>query len=138
MEPCLTAFHPVVADWFTRQVGPPTDVQRRAWPIIAGGELVDLSECGVNVLNPQYRANGLDKLVASCKGKICLNLDLDRQLFPFCTPADLDDHIRGAVEALGAPEGGLWLSAEIGPEVPLANVRAIIEALERYRGYFAG
>ena len=93
----------------------------------------DLIECGVNVINPQIRANGLDNLAAVCKGKICVNLDLDRQLFPFATPDEIDAHIREAVEKLALPEGGLWLSAEIGPDVPLENVEAICCALEKYR-----
>jgi len=38
----------------------------------------DLIECGIKVINPQIRANGLDNLVATCKGKICVDLDLDR------------------------------------------------------------
>jgi len=96
----------------------------------------DLIECGVNVLNPQIRANGLDNLVATCKGKVCVNLDLDRQLFPFCTPQDIDEHVHEAVAKLGSPEGGLWLQAEIGPDVPLENIEAIFLALEKYRGYF--
>ena len=97
----------------------------------------DLVECGVNVINPQIRANGLAGLVATCKGKVCLNLDLDRQMFPFGTPADIDAHVREVVAALGSPEGGLWLTAECGPDVPLANIEAICQAVERYRGYFA-
>jgi len=96
----------------------------------------DLVECGVNVVNPQYRANGLDNLVRVCKGKVCLDLDLDRQLFPFCTPAEIDKHIRECVEALGSPEGGLWLKAEIDDGVPLENVEAVCVALEKYRGWF--
>lgn len=96
----------------------------------------DLVECGVNVVNPQIRANGLDNLARECKGKVCVNLDLDRQLFPFCKPEELDAHVREAVEKLGAPEGGLWLSAECGPDVPLENIEAICQALEKYRGYF--
>jgi hypothetical protein len=103
------------------------------WQIIP-----DLIECGVNVINPQFRANGLDNLVATCKGKVCVNLDLDRQLFPFATPAQIDAHVRAAVEALGMPEGGLWLGAECAPDVPLENIEAICCALERYRGYFRG
>jgi hypothetical protein len=96
----------------------------------------DLIDCGVKVVNPQIGANGLDNLVRECKGKICVALDLDRQMFPFHTPADIDAHIREAVEKLGAPEGGLWLSAECGPDVPLANIEAICQALEKYRGYY--
>lgn len=96
----------------------------------------DLVDCGVNVVNPQVRANGLDKLADVCKGKVCVDLDLDRQLFPFCTPQEIDDHIREAVEKLGSPEGGLWLKAEVGDDVPLDNVEAICAALEKYRGHF--
>jgi hypothetical protein len=96
----------------------------------------DLVDCGVNVINPQVRANGLEALAEACRGKVCVDLDLDRQLFPFCTPQDIDDHVRQAVKALGSPEGGLWLKAEIGFDVPLENVEAICMALERYRSYF--
>lgn len=96
----------------------------------------DLAECGVNVINPQVRANGLDNLVRTCKGKVCVDLDLDRQLMPFATPAELGRHVREAVEALGSPEGGLWLKAELGPDVPLENIAAILEAMEKCRGYW--
>ena len=92
----------------------------------------DLVECGVDVVNPQIGANGLDHLARVCKGKVCIALDLDRQQFPFWTPAQIDAHVREAVEALWEPEGGLWLSAEIGEDVPLENVEAICCALEKY------
>jgi uroporphyrinogen-III decarboxylase len=98
----------------------------------------DLIDCGVNVVNPQIRANGVEGLARECKGKICMNLDLDRQMFPFCSPSDIDTHVREVVEKLGSPEGGLWLSAECGPDVPLANIDAICAAVERYRGMYSG
>jgi hypothetical protein len=97
----------------------------------------DLIECGVQIINPQIRANGLDNLVRTCKGKVCVNLDLDRQLFPFCKPADIDRHVREAVEALGDPAGGLWLLAEVDDGVPLENVEAICAALEKYSTWFS-
>lgn len=97
----------------------------------------DLIECGVDVVNPQVRANGLDRLAAVCKGKVCVDLDLDRQSFPFFTPAEIDAHVREAGEKLGLPEGGLWLKAEVGPDVPLENIAAIADALEKYRGWFS-
>lgn len=95
----------------------------------------DLQECGVDMINPQFRANGLDNLVRVCKGKIPINLDLDRQLFPFATPSQLDDHVREAVEAMYLPEGGFGLNIEIGMDVPLDNVAALLEAVRKYRGY---
>jgi len=97
----------------------------------------DLIECGVNVINPQIRANGLQDLVEVCKGHVCVDLDLDRQMFPFATPQEIDAHVRRVVERLGAPEGGLWLKAECAPDVPLENIEAICCALETYRGYYA-
>jgi uroporphyrinogen decarboxylase len=97
----------------------------------------DLIDCGVQVLNPQVGANGLDGLAAVCKGKVCVNLDLDRQMFPFWTPKEIDRHVRDAVRKLGAREGGLWLSAEIADDVPLANVEAMFAALEKYTWYYS-
>jgi hypothetical protein len=96
----------------------------------------DLVECGVTVINPQIRANGLENLVRVCKGRVCVDLDLDRQFFPFASPAQIDEHVHEAVEKLGSPEGGLWLKAEIDQGVPLETMEAIFAALERYRGYF--
>jgi hypothetical protein len=96
----------------------------------------DLVDCGVNVVNPQIRANGLDNLVAICRDRVCVDIDLDRQMFPFCTPHEIDDHVREVVEKLGSPKGGLWLKAEIGDDVPLENVEAICSALEKYRSYY--
>jgi len=101
-------------------------------PIIA-----DLIECGVDIINPQIGANGLQNLARECKGKVCVDLDLDRQKFPFFTPAQIDAHVEEAVEVLGAPEGGLMLKAEIGPDVPLENVAAILDALEKHRTRFS-
>ncbi len=93
--------------------------------------IADLIETGVTVLNPQIRANGLEGLQKYAKGKVAINQDLDRQLFPFATPAQIEDHIGEVFEGLYDPKGGLMLLAEVGPEVPLANVHAICRALEK-------
>jgi len=93
----------------------------------------DLMECGVDMLNPQFRANGIYNLARICKGKIPLDLDLDRQLFPYATPSQLDDHVRECVEALYLPEGGLGLKIELNYEVPLNNMAALFDAARKYR-----
>ena len=97
----------------------------------------DLVACGVDVINPQVGANGLENLAEICKGKVCVDLDLDRQKFPFWNPDDIDRHVKEAVEILGSPEGGLGLRAEIGDDVPLENVEAICAALEKYSTYYS-
>ena len=90
----------------------------------------DLIETGIRMLNPQIRANSLQGLRDVAKGKVAICLDLDRQLFPFATPDQLRDHVREAHDALAMPEGGLMLSLEIGPDVPLENMDALFSAVE--------
>jgi hypothetical protein len=96
----------------------------------------DLVDVGVKIVNPQSRANGLDNLARVCKGKVCIDLDLDRQLFPLATPAEIDAHVREAVKKLGSRQGGLWLKAEINYDVPVDNIEAVCTALEKYRSYY--
>jgi hypothetical protein len=93
----------------------------------------DLAECGVNMINPQYRANGLDNLARVCKGKIPINLDLDRQLFPFASPTELDEHVRECVEALYLPQGGLGIYIELNYDVPMQNAAALLAAARKYK-----
>ncbi|MCL2351390.1 MAG: hypothetical protein FWC55_02540 [Firmicutes bacterium] len=100
------------------------------WEIIP-----DLFEAGTDMVNPQFRANGLDNLARVCKGKYPINLDLDRQMFPFARPGECADHVKRCVEALYLPQGGLGLSIEIGPDVPLPNVKALLRAADECRFY---
>ena len=95
----------------------------------------DLQECGVDIINPQFRANGLDNLEKICKGRIPICLDLDRQLFPVASPAEIRDHVRECVERLYLPEGGLAISIEIGSDYPLENIEALIDAADKIRFY---
>jgi len=93
----------------------------------------DLVECGVDIINPQSRANGIENLARICKGKIPLELDLDRQLFPIGTPNEITNHVQEAVETLYLPQGGLSLKIEISHDIPLENVVALFDAVRKYR-----
>ena len=97
-------------------------------------ELVDdLIECGVTLHDPQYRANTLEGIASVYGGKMCVLVDLDQQhILPFGTPEDVRRHVKDVAETLYAPEGGLMIYAEIQPAYPLANIRALCEALEEY------
>jgi hypothetical protein len=93
----------------------------------------DLIECGVSVHDPQLRANTLEGIRDHYKGKLCIDLDLDRQSFPFATPEELKKQVKDAVDLLGSPEGGLMMKAEFSdPQTPLENIEAICEAYEEY------
>jgi hypothetical protein len=75
------------------------------------------------------------ELRETCGDRLCIDMGLDRQQLPFWTPAQADDHIRRVVEALGNPKGGLWLKAELGPDIPIDNMDATLRAMERHRRF---
>ena len=93
----------------------------------------DLVECGVNVHDPQLRANTMEGIERVYKGKLCINLDLDRQMFAFCQPDDIWNQVRDAVQRLNSPEGGLMMFGSVYDEItPLENIEALIAAMEHY------
>jgi uroporphyrinogen decarboxylase len=99
----------------------------------------DLIECGVSVHDPQVRANTIDGIARAYRGKLCANVDLDRQMFPFCTPDDIWQQVEEAVTKVGTPQGGLMLAAAVyGADVPLENIEALCAALEHFRGGSSG
>ena len=95
----------------------------------------DLKEAGADMINPQYRANGLENLARVCIGKIPIDLDLDRQYLPFTNPEGIDEHIRQCIQALYLPRGGLGVKLELGPDVSLEVIEAALAALEKYRHF---
>lgn len=93
----------------------------------------DLLECGISVLNPQDLVNGLGNLQRLAKGKVYLNLDIDRQdITVFGTPAESAAHVKRCIEILGSPHGGLSLIWGVYPGTPLANIRAVARAMDEY------
>ena len=98
----------------------------------------DLVDAGVSVLNLQDNVNGIDNIQRELKGKVCIDLDIDRQgIMPFGTPEKVEEHIRNVVLKLGSKRGGLMLTAGIYPDVPLANLDALCQAIEKYRCYYS-
>ena len=93
----------------------------------------DLVEAGVMVLNLQDLVNGVDWIRDTYRGKLCIELDIDRQnITVFGTPAEVDALIRMEVEKLSYPEGGLMMIFGLYPGKPLKNVEALMDAMERY------
>ena len=100
--------------------------------------LDDLLACGLQVLNLQDLVNGLEWIAKRLKGRVCIDLDIDRQqVTVHGTPSDVDNLIRREVELLGSREGGLMMIYGLYPGTPLANARAVAEAMHRYAGYYA-
>ncbi|MDD5597844.1 MAG: uroporphyrinogen decarboxylase family protein [Victivallaceae bacterium] len=96
----------------------------------------DLIEAGVNVLNLQDMVNGIDWIAEKCAGKVCLDLDIDRQnITRFGTPAQINSLIREEVEKLSSPHGGLMMMYGLYPGIPLENAEAVMDAMEEYMGF---
>ncbi len=97
----------------------------------------DLMECGLSMLNPQDVVNGIDNIARILKGKICIDLDIDRQnITYFGTPEDVDQHILNCVKKLGSKNGGLFMQFGAYPGTPVENIAAVIEAFEKYHDYW--
>ncbi len=96
--------------------------------------LPDLLDLHFHILNIQDSSNGsLDWICANIKGHICIDLDIDRLHTTISGTADtinaLIDH---EVSLLGDSSGGLLLSYELGLGVPLANIKAVMDSMERH------
>ena len=98
----------------------------------------DLIDVGIDVINLQDLVNGIDWIEANLKGRVCIDLDIDRQrVTRFGSPAQIHDHIREAVERLGDRKGGLMLKHGLFPGIPLENVKAVMDAMEAYSSHFS-
>ncbi len=93
----------------------------------------DLIEAGGDILNLQDLVNGIDNIARAIKGRLAIELDIDRQAVTVSgTPADIDDHLRECVMKLNSPQGGLGLVYQPWPPTPIENLRAGWDAMEKY------
>ena len=97
----------------------------------------DIVDSGVAVINLQDLVNGIDWIKQRFRGKLCVELDIDRQnVTVFGTPKDVDELIRREVEALACPDGGLMMIFGLYPGTPLKNVEALMDAMEKYSQWY--
>lgn len=97
----------------------------------------DLIDGGGEVINLQDLVNGIDWIAEKFAGKVCIDLDIDRQkITPYGSPQQIDTLIREEVEKLGSRKGGLMMIYGLYPGVPLENVKALMNAMEKYATYY--
>lgn len=96
-------------------------------------------EAGVRALNLQDLVNGIDWIKENLVGKICVDLDIDRQTVTTSgTPRDIDNLIRTEVETLGSKQGGLMMIYGLYPGLSLENVKAVMDSMEKYSLHYSG
>ena len=99
-------------------------------------ELIDdIIEGGVDIINLQDNVNGIDWIAKRFSGRTCVELDIDRQqITVFGTPKEIDNHIARIVKTIGSPQGGLMMIFGLYPGTPVGNIRALMDAMEKYSG----
>ena len=98
----------------------------------------DIIESGVEIINLQDLVNGIDWIADRFRGKVCVDLDIDRQrITPYGTPAQIDALIREEVEKIATPQGGLTMIYGLYPGVPLENIKALMDAMEKYAFFYS-
>jgi len=92
----------------------------------------DLIECGLSILNVQELVNGLDTIARLAKGKVAIDMDIDRQhVTVFGTPEEVDAHIERCIRTLGSSDRRLTTIWGVYPHTPYENIEACVRALDR-------
>ncbi len=93
----------------------------------------DIIEGGVQVMNLQDLVNGVDWIANKFAGKVCVDLDVDRQFVTRTgTPKEIDELIEYEVKTLGSKAGGLIMTYHLQHGVPVENIKAVMDAMEKY------
>lgn len=97
----------------------------------------DLIDGGVEAVNLQDLVNGIDWIAENLAGRVCVDLDIDRQEITYGgTPEQVDALIREEVEKIGRKEGGMMMIYGLYPGVPIENASALMDAMEKYSYYY--
>jgi len=126
-------FKPVYKKLFDKVISAGMDVHFHSDGFI--NEIIpDLIDIGVKVINCQVNVIGLKHVRDNFRGKVCFRTDLDRQhVLPFGKPKEIEKHIHDVFEHLGTPDGGVIACGEIGPDIPLENIRTMYQAFLNYK-----
>ncbi len=96
----------------------------------------DLIEIGAQVINCQVPVVGHEWIARNVRGRVAIRTDIDRQrVMPFGSTSEVKEEVHRTFEACGSAKGGIIACGEVGPDVPLANIRAMYEAFREYGTY---
>lgn len=125
-------FKPRYAEMFKRTHGAGMDVWYHSDGRI-NEILGDLIEIGADVINCQVAVVGHEWIARNARGKVAFRTDIDRQhALPYGSPTEVKEEVQRTFEACGTPNGGIVACGEVGPDVPLANIRAMYEAFREF------
>jgi uroporphyrinogen decarboxylase len=92
--------------------------------------LPDLIEIGVQVINPQVPLIGRERLAGLCRGRVCVEGDIDRQwALPYGTPQEVRAEVRADVAAFDGLSGGYIGRGEVAGDIPWDNIVALLDEI---------
>jgi uroporphyrinogen decarboxylase len=98
--------------------------------------LPDLVRAGVNIFWVDLTVNPLNRLHRELGGKVCfLGLTDVQFILRNGTPAQVRQHGKDLIAALGCFNGGFIGSSEIAPDQPWKNITTILETFQEYGSY---
>ncbi|MHB1134700.1 MAG: uroporphyrinogen decarboxylase family protein [Chloroflexota bacterium] len=93
----------------------------------------DLIEIGFDEINPQMSCMDIEELGRRFGGKICVRADMDRQYtLPRGTTAEVEAYVQRMFDAFGRNGGGYIGYGQVGTDVPLANVEAMLAKMASF------
>jgi uroporphyrinogen decarboxylase len=91
----------------------------------------DLIEIGLDAINSQLFCMDIEEIGSRFAGRITFWGEIDRQaILPRATPEECRGAVRGVVDSLHRPEGGVIAQFELGPGARIENAHAIFRAWE--------
>ena len=94
----------------------------------------DLVELGADALNIQLPLFDIDDLRREFGGRVCFTAGLDRQrILPRGSVEEVKAHARQIMAAFGTFRGGYVGGGEVGPDVPLENVEAMLRTFWQHK-----
>jgi len=93
-------------------------------------ELWDLLiDAGVDILNIQDKPNGLENILKKLRGRIAINLDIDRQLLAHGKPDEVREYVTKVLRLFKDPRGGFMVYCEIHPPASLETIEVLARTL---------
>ena len=87
-----------------------------------------LIEAGVDILNIQDKPNKLEN-IEKLKGKIAINLDINRTLLARGKPSEVKSYIIEVIKQFKNPKGGFMIYAEIHPPANIETIEELAKTL---------
>lgn len=123
---------------YARLFKPAKDAGKHVWFHTDGYTLPifePLKEIGCDVINPQHTIIGVHEIGKQFAGRLAFRTDFDRQhILPHGTRQQVRDHVQETIDGLATLDGGAILHGEIAGDVPLENIRWMLEACLEFGG----